>query len=667
MGNNWHLKSEVDILNQLQSDDNGLSLEAAAERLKKYGENRLLEIKVDNPAVIFFRQFQSPLIYILFIAALIIFVMAEIVDGSIILAILIFNAIIGTIQEGKAQNTLLALKKFVETKAMVLRRGREVIIPDSEVVPGDIIILQEGERVPADARIILSHSLNVDESMLTGESESVHKTEQAIKKSDLLVQEQKNMVFKGTYILSGNGKAIVVETGLNTVIGKIAKEIQTIDTEMPFKTNIRYLTRLIVAAVSGISVLLFLSGLASGKLMADMFITVVSLVVSIIPEGLPIVMTLVLAGGVWRMSKQNVLVKKLQAVEALGQARVIAVDKTGTITNNEMVVQKIYLPGKLFEVGGSGYEPKGEIKFEGKAVCLPNHPELLFAGRVAVFCSNAHIMLDENSGKWSVSGDPTEAAMNVFGQKIGFSKDHLENESPLIADRPFDYKLKYHATAHKLEGKKFLAVAGAPEEILKICQKIWRGDRSFSLTGEEKKELESIFLSMSKNGMRVVALAADPEAGDILKDEIGDLTFIGFLGMRDSLREGVAEAIKKIISANIKVVMITGDHKNTALAIAKEAGIYRSGEVVLTGQEIDSLTDKDLLEKISISSIFARVTPDHKLRIIKAYKARGEIIAMTGDGVNDAPSLVAADLGIAMGKIGTEVAKEASDIVLLDD
>lgn len=668
MENNWHLKTEFEILKQLQSDSNGLSFEAAAERLKKCGENKLPETKMDNLAIIFLRQFQSPLIYVLFMAALIIFVMAEIVDGSIILAILIFNAIIGAIQEGKAQNTLLALKKFVETKAMVLRQGREMIIPDSEVVLGDIIILQEGEKAPADARVIMSHNLNIDEAVLTGESEPAHKIEEVVKKNNLLMSEQKNMVFKGTYVLSGNGKAIVVGTGLNTVIGKIAKEIKTIDTETPFKTNVRYLTRLIIIAVSGISVLLFLFGLASGQAATSMFMTVVSLVVSIIPEGLPIVMTLVLATGVWRMSQQNVLIKKLQAVEALGQARIIALDKTGTITNNEMVVQKIYLAGKMFTISGLGYELKGEIRLEEKAVCLPNHPELFFAGKIAVFCSNARVMFDENSKQWSVAGDPTEAAMNIFGQKLGFNKYQLENESPLIVDLPFDYKLKYHATVHLLEGKKFLAVAGAPEEILKLCKKNWRDHKSSPFANKEKEELESVFLRLSRNGMRVVALAVNFAVGDILKaEEINNLTFVGFLGMRDSLRLEVAEAIEKIISANIRVVMITGDHKNTALAIAKEAGIYRSGDIILTGQGIDELTDRSLQEKISACSVFARVTPDHKLRIIQAYKARGEIIAMTGDGVNDAPSLVAADLGIAMGKIGAEVAKEASDIVLLDD
>jgi len=284
MENNWHAKLEPDILKELQSGNSGLSFKDAVDRLKKHGENKLLEAKVDSPAIIFFRQFKSPLIYVLFISALIIFAMSEVVDGSIILGILVFNAFIGALQEGKAQNTLLALKNFTETKAAVLRQGKEIIIPDSEVVPGDIIILQEGEKVPADARVLSSHNLNINESMFTGESVPVHKIEEIIKKNNLLIQEQKNMVFKGTYVLSGNGKAIVVETGLNTVIGKIAKKINTVDTETPFKANIRYLTRLIVLVVSGISVLLFLFGLASGKPIVDMFMTIVTLIVSVIPE-----------------------------------------------------------------------------------------------------------------------------------------------------------------------------------------------------------------------------------------------------------------------------------------------------------------------------------------------------------------------------------------------
>jgi Ca2+-transporting ATPase len=668
MKNYWHTKTFPEIFAALNTNEHGLSKEEANRRLQEQGLNKLPEAKVDSLAVIFLRQFQSSLIYILLAASMIVFAMGEIIDGSIILAVLFFNAIVGTIQEGKAQNTLLALKKFVETKATVLRDGKELIIPDAEVVPGDILILQEGEKVAADARIILSRNLKVDEAALTGESEPVHKIADAIPKAELPAQEQKNMLFKATHIVAGNGKAIVIATGLKTAVGKIAKEIAAIDTEIPLKTNIRYLSRLIIITVASISAFLFFLGIVSEKSVKEMFTTVVSLSVSIIPEGLPIVMTLVLATGVWRMSKRNALVKKLQAVEALGQTRVIAVDKTGTITKNEMVIQKVYVDGKLFEVGGIGYEPKGEIRFEKNIIDPQNHPELLLAGKIAAFCASARVMFLEEEKVWHIAGDPTEAAMLVLAQKLGFRKDDLERESPLVGEIPFDYKLKYHATIHRTDGQKFLTVVGAPEAILALSQKIWRGGKGYRLSENEKKELESVFLSLAQEGLRVVALAVSEDAPETLAPEkIHSLIFVGFLGMKDALRPEAAEAIQKAASAGIRVVMITGDHKITARSIAKEAGIWRDGDIILTGQDIDELSDEELKESFAKTSVFARVTPEHKLRIIKTYKARGEIVAMTGDGVNDAPSLVAADLGVGMGKIGTEVAKEASDIVLLDD
>jgi Ca2+-transporting ATPase len=664
----WHTKAIPEILDALHSREHGLTTEEVTERLKKYGLNKLPEGKVDSLLVIFLRQFQSPLIYILLAASMVVFAMGETIDGSIILAVLLFNAIVGTIQEGKAQNTLRALKKFVETKATVLREGKELIISDSEVSPGDIIILREGEKVPADARIIAATNLKIDEAALTGESEPVHKIADTLERGDLPTAEQKNMVFKGTHILAGNGRAIVVATGIETIIGKISKEIAAIDTEIPLKTNIRYLSRLIIITVASISSLLFLLGIVSGKSVKEMFTTVVSLSVSIIPEGLPIVMTLVLATGVWRMSKRNALVKKLQAVEALGQVRIIAVDKTGTITKNEMVIQKVYVDGRFFEIGGIGYELKGEVRHKNNIIDPLNHSELLFAGKIAVFCANARVLFSEEEKNWRVAGDPTEAAMLVLSSKLGFHKDDLERESPLVSEIPFDYKLKYHATIHRLDGQKFLAVVGAPEIILGLSQKVWHGGKSHHLSKEEKQELESVFLSMSQEGLRVVALAETSDAPEILApEEIKSLTFVGFFGMKDALRPEVAESMQKAVSAGIQVVMITGDHKVTAQAIAKEAGIYQDGDTILTGQDIDAFSDAELSEKLAKTSVFARVTPEHKLRIIKAYKAHGEIIAMTGDGVNDAPSLVAADLGVAMGHIGTEVAKEASDIVLLDD
>lgn len=664
----WHTLELREIFRILESREHGLSNDEATLKLEKYGPNKLPEGKVDSLALIYIRQFQSPLIYVLLASSLAIFALGDIIDGSIILGILFFNALVGTIQEGRAQNTLLALKRFAKTKATVLREERELIIPDEKLVLGDIIILQEGEKIPADARIIHANNLMIDEATLTGESEPKQKFNTILKNKNLSTVEQKNMIFKGTHVVTGSGKAVIVAVGIDTVVGKISKEIAIINTEIPLKAKIRQLSHIIIFIVLGISILLFILGITTGESVRGMFATVVALSVSIIPEGLPIVMTLVLATGVWRMSKRNALVKNLQAVEALGQASVIAVDKTGTVTKNEMVIQRVYVDGKFFEVGGVGYEPKGEIRINDDVVDSANHPELLQTGKIAAFSANARVMFSDKEKIWRVSGDPTEAAMLVFAQKLGFHKDDLENESPLIKEISFDPKLKYHATIHQLKSEKLLTVVGAPEILLDLSEKLWRGGRSHPLSKEERHKLESIFLSMSKSGLRVIALAKNSNESKIEKlEEIKHLTFVGFFGMKDALRTEVREAVNEATVAGIKIVMITGDHMLTAQSIAKEAGIYQDGDNILTGQKIDSLSDKELISKLPSTSVFARVTPEHKLRIINAYKKAGEIIAMTGDGVNDAPSLVAADLGVAMGKIGTEVAKEASDIVLLDD
>ena len=668
MAQNWYSLTLEETFEKLESSGRGLSPETAKEHLKQYGANSLPEEKPRSKLRLFLSQFQSPLIYILFAASAVVFAMGETIDGSIILAVLIFNAIVGVIQEGKAQNTLLALKKFVETNATVLRGGEEYIIPDREVIPGDMLILQEGERIPADARVVLSRNLKIDEASLTGESKPIYKNIDVLERDDLPTAEQKNMVFKGTHVVSGNGRAVVVATGLSTVIGGIAKQISTIDTEIPLKANIRYLSRAIIIVVAVISITLFVAGVALGHSAKEMFTTVVSLSVSIIPEGLPIVMTLVLATGVWRMSKRNALVKKLQAVEALGQARVIAVDKTGTITKNELVVRKAWTGGKLFEIGGIGYEPKGETKLDGNVINAVNHDEILFLGKVSAFVANARLFYAEEAKEWRIAGDPTEAAMLVFAEKAGFHKEDLLRESPIVSEISFDYKLKYRATVHQTGKDLILTVAGAPETVLALCTDIRRDGKNHPLSKKEKEELEAVFVRMSEEGLRVLAVAVRHDAPKQLKTEsVHSLSFIGFLGMQDTLRPEVGEAMRRAKEAGIRVIMITGDYKVTARSIAKEAGIYSEGDIVLTGEEIESMSGVELADKLSDTTVFARVTPEHKMQIINAYKKRGEIIAMTGDGVNDAPSLVAADLGVSMGKIGTEVAKEASDIVLLDD
>ncbi|MDD2757625.1 MAG: HAD-IC family P-type ATPase [Candidatus Pacebacteria bacterium] len=644
----------VDILNDFKTSERGLTSKEALLRLERYGKNEIKEKKPEGIFSIFLNQFKSPLIYILIFVCLVVFLMGEWIDAIIISIILVFNAIVGSIQEGKAENTLLALKNFVETKATVKRDDQEIIISDKELVPGDIIILQEGEKIPADAIIISSNGLKVNEAAMTGESNPVYKE-----------PEKNNLVLRGMNILSGNGKAVVTKTGNNTFIGKIAKKIINIETEIPLKKNISFLSQLIIRSVLILCVLIFLIGIYHNHSIQEMILTIVTLSVSIIPEGLPIVITLVLATGVWRMSKKNALVKKLQAVEALGQANIIAVDKTGTLTRNEMIIQRVFVNNTFYDIDGVGYEPKGEIKINEEVIDPVDEPNLIFLAKMASFCAEARVVFSEEEKLWQISGDPTEAAILVFSQKIGFHKDELIRNNPKIEEKPFDYEQKYRSSVYKIEDKNILTVTGAPEIILNLCTKIWKNNREYVISPEEKEELEKTFYEMLKSGLRVIALAKKNNPSS--SDDVNELSFIGFLGMKDALRLEVIESIKKAQDAGIKIVMITGDHKVTAKSIALESGIYKKGDIILTGKDLDDLEDEEILKNINNVSIFARVNPEHKLRIVNLFKSQGKIIAMTGDGVNDAPSLIAADLGISMGKIGTEVAKEASDIILLDD
>ncbi len=667
----WHQLSLAEIEKKLQTNiSEGLTWEQANDRLRVHGKNTIPEGKTDSLFVLFLRQFKSPLIFVLVAASVVVFFLGEFIDAGVILFVLVFNAVVGVFQEGKAQNTLSALKQFVQTNATVLREGKEIIIPDSDIVPGDILILQEGEKIAADARILESENLSVAEAALTGESHPVRKISDPIDVENLPVSDQRNMVFKGTYVMVGNGRGVVVATGAATVIGTISQSIALIDAEIPLKANVRYLSRLIVVVAGGIVSALFLIGILAGRSALEMFTVSVSLAVSIIPEGLPIVLTIVLASGVFRMAKRNAVVKRLQAVEALGQARVIAVDKTGTITKNEMIVKEVFVDGKRFEVSGVGYDPSGSIRFGDDIIDPLAHPELILAGTVAALCANARTMFIEKTKTFAVSGDPTEAALLVFAQKLGFNKSALEHESQKISEIPFDYTTKYHATAHSKNNMQFITVVGAPEVVMSFSRTIYKNGKAEPLTPKEKSELEKVFFRMLEKGMRVVAFGTAELPKDSkfeTHDHIPQLTLGGMYGIQDGLREEVPEAIAQAQAAGIRVVLITGDHKITATALAQEAGIYREGHEVLTGEEIEAMSDTLLSQRLDAVSVFARVTPNHKLRIIQAYKRRGEVIAMTGDGINDAPSLVAADLGVAMGRIGTDVAKEASDIILLDD
>jgi len=647
-------------------EERGLSLDEAQQRLTDHGPNALPPAPRESVARIFVRQFKSPLIYVLFGAAAIIWWLGEGNDALVIFGILLFNAVVGALQEGRAQNTLHALRQFTTSTANVVREGEERVIPDTDVVPGDIILVREGEKVPADARIVICRNLEVDEAALTGESGPVAKSSDILLAPKLIIAEQKNMLFKGTHVVAGNVRAIVVATGPQTEMGAIAKLLTISITEIPLHARIRQLSQVIILVVLFVGALMFWIGTMKGLPARDMFATVVTLAVSVIPEGLPIVMTLILATGVWRMSKRNALVKRLQAVEALGHASIIAVDKTGTLTKNEMLVQKVYVGGSTYDVTGSGYDHQGSVYLQGEGIAVPDHPMLLEIGRIAALTGSARVAAD-GQGSWTVSGDPTEAALIVFAHKLGFDKDDLEREHPLVAEIPFSSSIKYHAVITKGRPPHLLVV-GAPETILHMSNRVLHGGHAQPLTETDREHLEALFVEFSSAGLRVLALAEKRDVDEKLEPEhVHGLTFVGIVGMKDALRPEVPDALARARAAGAKVVMITGDHKVTARAIARDAGIFQSGDRVLEGSDIDSLSDEALRSELTSTSVFARVTPAHKLRIIEAYRARGETIAMTGDGVNDAPSLVAADLGVAMGKIGTEVAKEAADIILLDD
>ncbi len=653
----WYEKTSEAVLAYLEASALGLTEHEAQRRIDYFGANEIPKQKAESYAVIFVRQFKSPLIYLLLGAAAMVASMGEYVDGAIIAIVLLLNAIIGSVQEGRAVKTLNSLSKLVTTKATVLRDNTEIIVPDKDLVPGDVVVLREGEKVPADCRILEQSSLKVNESAITGESVSVEKHAETIvnKGHTLPLPAQSNMLFCGTLITSGNTKAVVVATGIHTVMGKISGSIQHIQREIPLQRQIRHLANILIVAVLFCSIALFLAGLARGMEVREIFGTVVSLAVSIIPEGLPIAVTLILASGVWRMGKQNALVKKLQAIEALGQVDVIAVDKTGTLTQNEMTVVGVTIGAQTYTFSGAGYEESGEALYNNSPITPSEHPDLLTAGRVFAFCGNARITKDAESGSVVIAGDPTDAALVIAAKKLGFVRDELVAEHPLIEDLPFDYKRKFHATVHEVGKNHFLSAVGATESILALCDT------------PQKKSILLKASAQSKKGLRVLAYAYNTKVKPSADGALPKLVFGGLIFMIDPLQAAVPEAVAALQAAGIRITMLTGDNAVTAKAIAESAGIYTPGSKVLTSSELYKLSKAELAEHLHNTSVFARVTPEDKLHLIEGYSKAHLTAGMTGDGVNDAPALLAADIGMAMGKKGTEVAKEAADIILLDD
>jgi len=663
---NYHQYTKTQLENELQTSlETGLTETEARARLLKMGPNVLPEQPQDGWVKIFFRQFQSPLIYILLISAALVYLMGDLTDAAIIMAVLTCNAVIGAIQEGKSGRVLQSLKKLSQSDAAVIRGGVEMVVLETEVVKGDLLALIEGQRVPADARIVFGYNLSADEASLTGESGAVPKKEGVISEEDVPVANRHNMVFKGTAILSGEGRAVVVETGKDTELGKISQALLGPEEEIPLQKNIKALSRVIIYITAGLCVALFALGLLQGKPLRETFSLVVALSVSVIPEGLPLVLTVILATGVWRMSRRNALVKKLQAVEALGQAKVLAVDKTGTVTKNQMVIKQLYAGGRIYSVSGDGYEPIGGVSLGGEP--QNSHPDVAWAAKIAGLVAKATVFYDETSGLYKISGDPTEAAMAVLGEKLGCSKGVLREHYKELAEIPFDYKNKYRAVFYGYEDRVLCVAAGAPEVILHKSINFLENGQSREISKKQHLHFEDVIEDFSAKGLRLVAFGYKYLPKSHALDNIDNLVLGGFFGIEDAVRPEAKAAVKAAEAAGVRVVMITGDHRATARAIAREVDIYHEGDLIITGSELAEMNERQLAEKLERVTVFARVTPSDKMKIIKAYKHLGQVIAMTGDGVNDAPSLVAADLGVAMGKIGTEVAKEASDIVLLDD
>jgi len=668
----WHAMSPEETLKELNSTEHGLSQAEVQKRLAEYGLNELQKEKRASPIKMFLKQFTNILIIILLIATALSIAVEAIVDAIIIIAIVLATAILGFVEEFRSEKAVEALEKMTAPTAIVLRDKKEVKVPASEIVPGDVILLFTGDRVPADARLIESVNLKVDEASLTGESSPVNKNVDACAEA-LPLNDRRNMAFTGTVVVYGRGKAVATTTGMNTEFGKIARMVQmTKKEETPLEKRTQSIGKLIGILCVTICVGVGAIGIVQGRSIIDMLLWGVSLAVAAVPEALPAIVTGTLAVGMYRMAKVNTIVKKLPAVETLGCTSVICSDKTGTMTKGEMTVQRIYVDDEFVKVSGVGYEPEGEFSTEDTKV-EPKY-ELRTLLIAATLCNDAKLEKDTASEKWAIKGDPTEGALIVVAAKAGLWKEELEQEQPRIGELPFSSETKRMTTVHIVSSKKRMAyMKGAPEIVLNKCTKVLANGKISKLIESDRARILSVNEAMARQALRNLGFAFRelPESVNAYDEKIEkDFIFVGIVGMIDPPREEVKDAIQTCKKAGINVVMVTGDHRLTAVAVAKELNLLGENEEqgkVLTGAELEKLGDEQFNDMVERVVIYARVSPEHKVRIIEAWKAKGHIVAMTGDGVNDSPALRMSDIGISMGVTGTEVAKEASDIVLTDD
>ncbi|MHB8844764.1 MAG: cation-translocating P-type ATPase [Nitrospirota bacterium] len=674
----WHARQAEDVVRQLATDaQKGLSAAEAARRLGQHGPNELRKEEGVSPFALFLGQFKNVLVIILLVAIALSALVGELVDAAIIAVIVLFVALLGFFQEYRAERAIEALKKMLSPTITVLRSGREDEVPSKDLVPGDIMVLEAGDRIPADGRIVEGHSLKCDEAPLTGESLPVGKHRDALPEATQ-VNDRRNMVYTGTTVAYGRGKAVVTATAMGTELGRIAEEVATVKTEQtPLEKRTEEVGKWLGMIALAICILVAVISIAReyltrGSVDLPFIVTVtmfaIALAVAAVPEALAAIVTGALAIGMRQMAKEHALVRKMPAVETLGCTTVICTDKTGTLTRGEMTVRKVYLPNRMIEVSGAGYAPDGGFTAAGetlKAVGNRAFGEFL---RCGVLCNDSD--LQEKDGQWRVTGDPTEGSLVVAAAKADLRVRETRLGSPRVEEIPFSSERKRMTTVHETAGRRMACMKGAPELVLERCTRVMEESGPRQLTDQDRAAILAANEEMAAGALRVLGLASRdlPEGIALSEDAVEqDMVFLGLAGMMDPPRPEAIEAIRICKQVHIKPVMITGDHKLTAMAVAREMGIHHEGDRVLTGRELEGMSDEEFAGIVQTVTVYARVSPMDKLKIVKAWKQRGDVVAMTGDGVNDAPALKHADIGIAMGITGTEVTKEAADMVLTDD
>ena len=668
----WHQLPADEVVRTLGVNlSTGLSADEVGKRQKEFGPNRVTARRGTPAWLKFLKQFNQPLVYILLVAVGVTAFLGEWVDSSVIFGVVFINAIVGFLQEAKAEKAIEALAKMVATETTVRRDSRKLRVHSEELVPGDVVLLQSGDRVPADLRLFHVRNLHVDESALTGESLPVPKHPDPLAQ-DTILAERKNLAYAGTLISSGQAEAVVCAIGDQTETGRIGRLISSaVEMSTPLTKKIAQFSKLALWVILALAAATFAIGVARGEKPADMFMAAVALAVGAIPEGLPAAVTIVLAIGVSRMAKRQAIIRKLPAVETLGSTTVICSDKTGTLTENQMTVQEIFAGGKLYEVTGSGYEPKGDLRFEGAVVNVPEHPALAECLLAGVLCNESQLVRED--GRLKVQGDPTEAALIVAAEKGGLIHADTHRDSPRVDTIPFESEHMFRATLHEAHPGRVIYKVGALERLLERCTDAL--GESDTLVALDRDAVHHAAETMAARGLRVLALARRHVAAHHAKLEhthvTAGFTFLGLQAMMDPPRPAAIASVRQCQQAGIAVKMITGDHLATARAIAGQIGLKGREEhgklVALSGRELEKVSDEELPEVAERTAVFARVAPEQKLRLVKALQSRGHVVAMTGDGVNDAPALKQADIGVAMGITGTDVAKGAAAMILTDD